>query len=169
MRGDVDFGNGLILGHADADAFVAKIDKTGAALWGMNFGKEGGTERGNDVALTAAGEPVVAGYFDSGLVFAGSMKTISTTGITRRANVDLMVVCSSESGWALAWQRTCRAKRSRFSASAARNGRDSCQRDGRGGDSATTRQRPRQAFRSPSTNASATTPNATVWMTSGVT
>jgi hypothetical protein len=69
VRGDVDFGNGLILGHADADAFIAKIDKTGAALWGKNFGTEGGTERGNDVALAAAGEPVVAGYFDSVLVF----------------------------------------------------------------------------------------------------
>jgi hypothetical protein len=80
VRGDVDFGSGPILGSADADAFVAKIDKTGAALWGMNFGKEGGTERGNDVALTAAGEPVVAGYFDSGLVFADTMKAINSAG-----------------------------------------------------------------------------------------
>lgn len=86
MRSNVNFGNGDITGSADNDAFAAKFDKTGKALWSMNFGKEGGTERGNDVALTAAGEPVIAGYFESGLVFSGA-KQINTAG-----NHDIFVV-----------------------------------------------------------------------------
>jgi hypothetical protein len=80
VRGDVDFGNGLLLGHADTDPFVAKINKFGAALWSMNFGVEGGTERANDVALTGTGEPVLTGYFESALVFPSSMQMLESAG-----------------------------------------------------------------------------------------
>ena len=65
--GDVDFGGGIWPVSGGTDAFVVKLDSSGAHVFSLVFGDES-NQWGHDVAVDAAGKIFVSG------LFAGSVK-----------------------------------------------------------------------------------------------
>jgi hypothetical protein len=61
FAGTIDFGGGSLTSDL-TDAFVVKLDPSGAHLWSLNFSSGGGQE-GVSVAVDGAGNVVVAGSF----------------------------------------------------------------------------------------------------------
>jgi hypothetical protein len=62
FSGTVDFGGGPLTSVGGFDAFVAKYSASGAHLWSKRFGSTG-NDMTNGVAVDAAGNVVVTGYF----------------------------------------------------------------------------------------------------------
>jgi hypothetical protein len=66
FRGALDFGAGVLLtesGDGNPDMFVAKLDATGKALWGQQFGGPG-TQRAGHLAVDPSGRVAVIGTFE---------------------------------------------------------------------------------------------------------
>jgi len=71
FAGAIDFGNGALVSGGGTDAFVAKLDPSGKALWSVRIG-DVGAERGTSVAVDDAGDVVTAGTFTSITLDLGS-------------------------------------------------------------------------------------------------
>jgi hypothetical protein len=76
--GRMQFGSGIILSSPEksasiGDVFVAKYSPKGDVLWAIKAGAIDGTDGGESIALDAAGNVYVAGYYDDDALF-GSTK-----------------------------------------------------------------------------------------------
>ncbi|MBI4705981.1 MAG: SBBP repeat-containing protein [Deltaproteobacteria bacterium] len=67
FAGSLDFGGGP-LASSGGDVFVAKLDKDGKHLWSKRFGA---IALGRSIAVDAAGDAVLTGYFDGTVDFGG--------------------------------------------------------------------------------------------------
>jgi hypothetical protein len=71
----VDFGGGGLVSAGGRDIFIARYDASGAYLWSQGFGTPN-NDAGKRIAVDAAGNMVVTGNFDNGIVnFGGSNLT----------------------------------------------------------------------------------------------
>jgi hypothetical protein len=70
-RGSIDFGGGALASAGDNDIFLAKYDPNGNHLWSRRFG-DSDTQRAYELAVDAAGNVYVTGWF-SGIVSFGGM------------------------------------------------------------------------------------------------
>ncbi len=68
--GTADFGGGALASAGDYDIFVAKFGSDGAHLWSRCFG-DGNVQRAQAIAVDAAGNIIVAGYFGGSVDFGG--------------------------------------------------------------------------------------------------
>src|SRR6185503_2838528 len=87
MDGSVDFGAGALTSAGGIDAFVLKLDKDGNPLWGKIFG-DALDQEAQSVAVDAAGNIVVTGYFNGSIGFNSGMPPIHTA----QALADIFVV-----------------------------------------------------------------------------
>ena len=79
FEGSIDFGGELLVSDGGNDAYVAKLDGTGAHVFSQKLG--GGTEQyGAGVAVTAIGEVLVTGAFTGTVDFGGG--PVQTAGDT---------------------------------------------------------------------------------------
>ncbi|XXX75833.1 hypothetical protein WMF30_50105 [Sorangium sp. So ce134] len=77
----VDFGNGVLTsntGGTEYDAFVAKFDSSGTALWSNAYGS--GDTTSYDVAVDSSGDIVVSGVFDGTVDFGSNTSTLTHSG-----------------------------------------------------------------------------------------
>lgn len=72
FAGAIDLGSGPIMAAGATDAFVAAFDSTGAPLWSRALAAES-YARATSVAVTAAGEVIVAGFFHGALDLGGQV------------------------------------------------------------------------------------------------
>ena len=78
--GSIDFGNGVSLTSTGGqDAFLAKLDVYGNALWAKTGGRSGGSDRANAVAVDDFGNIAITGQF-SGLASFGSLSLDASDG-----------------------------------------------------------------------------------------
>jgi outer membrane protein assembly factor BamB len=72
LRGTSDLGGGPLhsAGATELDAFVAKLDASGAHVWSKRFG-DGASQEVLALALDAGGAPWIAGRFDGSVDFGG--------------------------------------------------------------------------------------------------
>jgi hypothetical protein len=74
FEGLVDFGGGPLTSAGDIDVFVAKLDPQLDHLWSRSFG-DAALQVGWSVAVDAAGDVVLAGYFEGSMDFGGGPLT----------------------------------------------------------------------------------------------
>jgi hypothetical protein len=75
FESSIDLGGGTLTSQGAKDVFVAKFSGSGVHLWSKRYGG-GGNDYASSVAVTAAGDVVVAGGFDSATIdFGGGAKT----------------------------------------------------------------------------------------------
>ncbi|MGH7894986.1 MAG: PKD domain-containing protein, partial [Candidatus Binatia bacterium] len=74
FEGTASFGGGSLTTVGQGDAFVAKYGSAGAPTWARQLGGAS-SDVGQEVAVTAAGEPVTVGYFYGTGTFAGTPLT----------------------------------------------------------------------------------------------
>jgi hypothetical protein len=82
LEGSLDFGGGVVLksaGGGGYDAFVAKLDASGNALFGRTFGGPG-PQYASSVAASASGGVVVAGCFEGSMDAGGALALVSAGG-----------------------------------------------------------------------------------------
>jgi len=81
-KGSIDFGNGVTLNAIDnsQDAFVAKYNVSGQAVWARGGGSGGNSDRANGVATDALGNIYLTGQFSGEAIFDGT--TITSEGNT---------------------------------------------------------------------------------------
>jgi len=78
--GNIDFGNGVSLtSNGGQDAFVAKLDVDGNAVWAKTGGSSGGSDRANSVAVDNNGNVIITGQF-SGLASFGALTLDAADG-----------------------------------------------------------------------------------------
>jgi hypothetical protein len=70
LQGTLDFGGGALVGIANLDAFVVKLDGAGAHVWSKSYGN-GLTQNGRGVAFDSAGNAFFTGSFQSAVNFGG--------------------------------------------------------------------------------------------------
>ncbi|UQA56012.1 hypothetical protein [Polyangium aurulentum] len=70
--GSIDFGGGPLPKVGIADGFVVKFDTAGNHLWSKHIGN-GGTTYVTEVSVDAAGNVLLAGYFDTSVDLGGGM------------------------------------------------------------------------------------------------
>lgn len=78
FRGVLDFGGGVVLVSSslqDEDAFVAKLDGSGSALWAKRLGDAGAHQSVNALGATQNGDVIVAGDFAGTLDLGGQPLT----------------------------------------------------------------------------------------------
>jgi len=78
FAGTIDLGTGNLISSGGNDAFLAKYDASGAALWTKAFSAVD-EQLGTDVAVDPSGNVIVAGYF-KGTVAFGATTLTNTTG-----------------------------------------------------------------------------------------
>lgn len=91
FTGTMQFGNFSISSQGNTDIFVAKADASGNWQWAVAFGGTG-PDSGSDIALDAAGNIYVTGYF-SGTVSFGIV------GLTSNGEKDLFVAKLNSNGY----------------------------------------------------------------------
>lgn len=97
--GTLDFGTGTPLVSAgDFDAYLAKLDANGNALWSLRFGGLG-PDRIESVALTKAGDVVVGGSY-------GDAFNLGMTNFPHAGGIDGFVAMFAGADGSLAWRRT---------------------------------------------------------------
>jgi hypothetical protein len=69
-NGDIDFGLGALPAAGDGDAYVARLDKNGDAIWAKRFG-DAAFQSVNGVGVTLTGEVWVAGYYTGTIDLGG--------------------------------------------------------------------------------------------------
>jgi len=74
FNGTVDLGTGLLTSSGGLDGFVASYSPAGTPRWSRRFGGTG-TDVARAVAVDAAGNVVVAGYFEGTVDFGGGPLT----------------------------------------------------------------------------------------------
>lgn len=104
VNGKVDFGGGpLDTGSVIAgDLFVASFASNGAHRWSKSFGDTGG-QVGRDVAVDAAGNVVVTGYYNGSFKF-DSATTLTNSGVG--GVLDVFVVKLRGSDGSFGWARS---------------------------------------------------------------
>ena len=70
FEGSIDFGGGALKSAGDADAFVTRLDRTGAHEWSVAFGGPGG-DAATSIAIDTDGNILITGLFMSTADFAG--------------------------------------------------------------------------------------------------
>src|SRR5439155_14235661 len=106
FKGTVDFGTGPISSSAtgDSDAFVAKYNAQGGALWVKRFGSTLPDEA-TGVAIDSQDNIIVTGFFASTVDFGGTTLTATPpSDPLMTPNADIFVVKYSASG-NLAWAK----------------------------------------------------------------
>ncbi|WP_438040434.1 hypothetical protein [Sorangium sp. So ce128] len=76
-----DFGGGTLTSNTGGtgwDAFVAKFDSSGTALWSKSFGN--GDSYGLHVVVDSSGNPIVAGQYDGTVDFGINTPTLTSGG-----------------------------------------------------------------------------------------
>ena len=73
-KGTIDFGGGALTSAGEWDVFVAKLDPNGNHLWSKRFG-DAADQRASEVAVDAAGNVFVTGWFQGTMNFGGSNLT----------------------------------------------------------------------------------------------
>ena len=71
LSGSADLGGGAISAEGESDIIVAKFDSSGSHLWSKQFG-DLGDDAGAGVAVDAAGNVVVTGWFTGTVNFGGA-------------------------------------------------------------------------------------------------
>jgi hypothetical protein len=74
FTGSVDFGGGAVMADGFDDVFVLKLDPTGAFVWLKRFG-DAEYQFGQSIAVDAAGNALIAGYFTGSIDFGGGALT----------------------------------------------------------------------------------------------
>ncbi|UQA62064.1 hypothetical protein [Polyangium aurulentum] len=98
----LDFENNLVVQSKGAmDAFVAKLDATGKAVWVRGYG-DMGTEFVTDVAVDASGNVIIVGFTNGKIDFGGG-------DVPSAANDDIFVAKLSPAGEHLWGQRIGKA------------------------------------------------------------
>jgi Beta-propeller repeat len=91
--GAIDFGiGGPLMSGGGGDAFVAKFDPDGKALWGRLFG-DAESQEGLSIAINPAGQVIVAGTF-SGFIPLNAMELPSNTNSN-----DIFVIKLDDAGF----------------------------------------------------------------------
>ncbi|HEX8791055.1 MAG TPA: hypothetical protein VF765_08875 [Polyangiaceae bacterium] len=80
----VDFGAGPASSHGATDAFVVKLDTTGALSWAQTFGGPG-TDEAVSLASDSLGEPLVGGLFEQTM-------TVGVTPFTSAGDRDIFAL-----------------------------------------------------------------------------
>jgi hypothetical protein len=70
LAGSADFGGGVLTSAGQNDIFVVKFDPQGGHIWSKRFGGQG-NQHARGVAVNAAGDVVVAGFFEVSVDFGG--------------------------------------------------------------------------------------------------
>jgi hypothetical protein len=83
LSGTADFGGGTLTSAGLSDVFLAKLDANGAHQWSKRFG-DASVQSGQAVAVDAAGNVVIAGYFQGSVTFG-------TTALTTSGGADIFV------------------------------------------------------------------------------
>lgn len=78
FQGSVDFGGGPLASVGSGDQFVARYGPTGAHVWSRRFGGLG-YQYGAAIAAGPAGNPIVAGYFQTSTDFGSG--TLTAAGL----------------------------------------------------------------------------------------
>ncbi len=103
MQGKVDFGGGPfdIGSGKPPDAFVSRFAPDGSYLWAKLFGDSANTQEGHDVALDAAGNVLVTGFF-TGTLQIGSTVLVNPVGNNGASDVFVakLKADKGELGWA---------------------------------------------------------------------
>ncbi|MEP7120591.1 MAG: hypothetical protein ABJE95_06770 [Byssovorax sp.] len=68
-QGDIDLGQGPLKGGGGHDAFLVKLDSSGAVAWGHVYGDAGDAQSINAVTAATNDDILVAGSFDGTLTF----------------------------------------------------------------------------------------------------
>jgi PKD repeat protein len=74
FEGTASFGGGSLTSVGQSDAYVAKYNAGGGAVWVRGLGGSG-ADTGQEVAVAPTGNPVVSGYFYGSGVFDGTTLT----------------------------------------------------------------------------------------------
>jgi hypothetical protein len=74
LKGKADFGGGLLTSAGDADVYLVKYSATGGYVWSQRFG---GTQNEvpKGIAMDAAGNIVITGFFGGSVDFGGGPLT----------------------------------------------------------------------------------------------
>ncbi len=75
FAGSFTIGATTLTSAGGYDAFVAKLDSTGAPLWALRFGDAAIYQEGFDITSDAQGDVLVTGYFEGTLNIGGVMLT----------------------------------------------------------------------------------------------
>jgi hypothetical protein len=75
FAGSFTIGGTTLTSAGGYDAFVAKLDPAGNALWALRFGDAAIYQEGLDVASDAQGDVLVTGYFEGTMNFGGTVLT----------------------------------------------------------------------------------------------
>lgn len=90
FNGSANFGGGAVTSAAIGSLFIAKLDGSGAYQWATSFG-QGGSQITTGIAIDAAGDTFLTGYFKGTLAF-GSYSLASTGGTNGGNDVFLVKV-----------------------------------------------------------------------------
>jgi hypothetical protein len=91
----IAFGNSTIAGTAPWNLFIAKLTTDGTPVWGKGFGTSG-DNRGQGIAVDAAGSIFVAGYVDGSVDYGGG--TLTSTDYA-------FVIASFDAGGGYRWAK----------------------------------------------------------------
>lgn len=111
FNGIVSFGGNMLVTPNGYDIFVAKFDPSGNHLWSKRFGDGAIYQEGFDVAVDAAGNVFVTGYFDGTINFGGG-------GLTTGGLTDIFLVKLDAAGAHL-WSKSFPAAGPQYGASLA--------------------------------------------------
>ena len=71
FQGSIDFGAGVLTSAGQNDAYVAKLDANGGAVWSKRYGDSGFHQYAQHLATDAQGNILVTGYFRGTINFGG--------------------------------------------------------------------------------------------------
>ncbi len=75
FNGTVNFGGGTLATSTVNDVFLAKLGPDGAHIWSSRFGDAAAYQTAQAVAVDAAGNAIIAGFFEGGIDFGGGLLT----------------------------------------------------------------------------------------------
>jgi len=90
IKGAIDFGGGALASAGEWDVFVAKLDPNGNHVWSKRFG-DAADQRVSEVAVDAAGNVFVTGWFKGTMNFGGA-------NLTSAGSFDIFVVKLAPNG-----------------------------------------------------------------------
>lgn len=113
FAGSVDFGCGPLTNTSGTDAFVVKLDASGACVWSKRAGNDGFVEA-TDVAIDGAGNVLITGEFNGAMAF-GCNPPLTTSSDT------LFTAKLAQSGACLWLKKTPNAHRAAIATDGAGN------------------------------------------------
>lgn len=79
VGGSITFGTNTLVSAGGFDAFIVKLDSTGAFVWGNSFGDAPNNQVATSVAVDGGGNVVVAGWFFGSMTIGNKILTAGGT------------------------------------------------------------------------------------------